>query len=270
MASSSTRPQTSKPRGICRYYNVPRGCFAGNNCKFLHGEPSADSKPEDPPLLTPYDQSKRCRYYEQGFCKRGDACWFVHALPPSKITTTADVEAEDELCSVCFEKPTTYGLLSGCSHVFCITCIKQWRDRHNKNGTLMASSNTKKCPMCRAPSRFITPSSQFWKDGTPEKITITEAYKDSMARVPCRYFQKSLRRNKEQPLCPYGKDCFYKHENDDGTLYVFEEGVDVCMRVKVSRMQKYLAKSDFDVFYLSHLRDTATACIGAQSSHLTI
>ena len=63
---TTNRPATHKPRGVCRYYNVPRGCFAGDKCKFLHGEPPVDPKPEEPPLLTPYDKAKRCRYYAQG------------------------------------------------------------------------------------------------------------------------------------------------------------------------------------------------------------
>lgn len=45
------------------------------------------------------------------------------------------------------------------------------------------------------------------------------------------YFQKSLQKNKDKPLCPYGKDCFYQHLNDDGTPYTFKDGVDTSMRV---------------------------------------
>lgn len=28
-----------KPRPVCRYYNTPRGCFAGNKCHYCHGDP---------------------------------------------------------------------------------------------------------------------------------------------------------------------------------------------------------------------------------------
>ena len=51
------RPVTSKPRGICRYYDSPRGCYAGDTCKFLHG-------PEE--KLSPYDKAKVCKFYVQG------------------------------------------------------------------------------------------------------------------------------------------------------------------------------------------------------------
>src|ERR1700679_735382 len=63
---STTRPSTSKPRGVCRYYTQPRGCFAADKCKFLHGEPAIEAKPDDPPILTPYDKANRCVFYAQG------------------------------------------------------------------------------------------------------------------------------------------------------------------------------------------------------------
>lgn len=144
---NQNRPATSKARGTCRYYNHPRGCYAGNKCKFIHANPSELSD-ESKPLLTPYDQAKRCKFYAQGkgnhgrperlnlrhmlgFCKRGDKCWFVH-------DSGSGDEIEREDCSICFETPTTYGLLSmfesyvelqrlirigntgGCSHIFCL------------------------------------------------------------------------------------------------------------------------------------------------------
>lgn len=66
MSLSTTRPSTSKPRGVCRYYTHQRGCFAADKCKFLHGEPPTEPKPDDPPMLTPYDKAKRCVFYAQG------------------------------------------------------------------------------------------------------------------------------------------------------------------------------------------------------------
>jgi hypothetical protein len=57
MMSAGSRPRTSQPRGVCIYYTTPRGCFAANNCKFLHGDAAE---------LTPYDSSKLCRYFISG------------------------------------------------------------------------------------------------------------------------------------------------------------------------------------------------------------
>ena len=66
-------------------------------------------------------------------------------------------------------------------------CIKQWRDPKNKPGGVVESGNTKKCPMCRASTNFITPSSKFWKEGTEEKNETIKAYRESMSRVSCRF-----------------------------------------------------------------------------------
>lgn len=128
MSSSTSRPSTSKPRGVCLYYTHPRGCYAADKCKFLHGEPPKEAKPDDPPMLTPYDKAKRCRFYAQGlwslhsplcfglwllsgFCKRGDTCWFLHVSDRTSNRTASSDDEDEELCSICFEKPVTYGLL---------------------------------------------------------------------------------------------------------------------------------------------------------------
>ncbi|KAJ7623335.1 hypothetical protein FB45DRAFT_925318 [Roridomyces roridus] len=185
-----SRPPTSKPRGPCKYYDTPR---------------SADST-------------------AAGFCKRGAQCWFSHTLKGKEKEVIAD---EDDLCSICFEKPVTYGLLNDCSHIFCITCIKQWRDPANK--TDAGAGNTKLCPMCRQPAKFIIPSSKFYPHGE-EKDSLLARYMDSMARVPCRYFQRSLAATPSRPFCPFGKDCFYQHRNADGSEHTFDQGVDVSMR----------------------------------------
>ncbi|KJA23618.1 hypothetical protein HYPSUDRAFT_137701 [Hypholoma sublateritium FD-334 SS-4] len=221
--SPATRPVTSKARGVCKYYTDPRGCYAKDQCKFLHSEPPKEG---EEPALTPYDRSKTCKFYSQGYCRRGDECWFLHADAKGK----GPLEEEDDLCSICFEKPTTYGLLTGCSHIFCTTCIKQWRDPSRKPIGVLDSGNTKRCPMCRAPSRFITPSSKFWPDGSTEKQKTVESYRESMARVQCRFFQKSIR--KDRLICPFGNECFYQHKKPDGTIHLFRDGVEESMRVR--------------------------------------
>ncbi|KAL1745876.1 hypothetical protein HDZ31DRAFT_81651 [Schizophyllum fasciatum] len=215
----SSRPQTSKPRGVCAYYKQPRGCFAGSRCKFLHGEPSDANAPK----LTPYDAAKTCRFFANGYCRHGDSCWFKHIKPGSSSSQTLE-DAEDDGCGICYEKPTTYGLLGGCSHVFCLDCLRQWRDPSGKSMDLVESRAHKKCPMCRAKSAFITPSSIFIKHGDPAKDRVIGAYKESMAKKPCRHFQESKARSGGQPHCPFGRECFYQHLNDDGSPYHFPPG----------------------------------------------
>ncbi|TRM60714.1 hypothetical protein BD626DRAFT_406853 [Schizophyllum amplum] len=214
----SDRPSTSKARGVCKYYKEPRGCFAGSRCKFFHGEPGAT----DGPTLTPYDASKTCRFFAKGYCNRGDSCWFRHVQSEVSSSRATLEDVEDDQCCICFEKPTTYGLLGGCSHVFCLSCLRQWRSTAGKSIDVVESGVHKKCPMCRSKSAFITPSSVFIKHGDPAKDEVIQAYKESMARIPCVHFQSSKARGRL--FCPFGRDCFYQHLNDDGTPYIFSEG----------------------------------------------
>ncbi|KAJ7066758.1 hypothetical protein C8F01DRAFT_982015 [Mycena amicta] len=215
-ATSPTRPVSSKARGICKYYLTSRGCWAGDQCKFLHGGSH-----------TPYDLSKTCRFYARGFCKHGAKCWFSH-------DREALIEEEDDLCSICFEKPVTYGLLTACNHIFCITCIKQWRSASNPD--VVESGNTKRCPMCRTASKFIIPSSKFYVHGQSGKDEAITRYKASMKRIPCKHFQRSLD-NRSTPFCKYGRDCFYLHRNIDGSEYVPAHGIDTFVRAMFGSIQ---------------------------------
>lgn len=133
-------------------------------------------------------------------------------------------------------------LAANCNHIFCISCLKSWRDPSSKSADMVQSHVHKKCPMCRAPSAFVTPSSVFYQSGD-KKEQVMRAYKESMARVGCRYFIESKLRDKQKPFCPFGRDCFYQHLNDDGTPYVFREGVKACMRVCTSLPSFYLLLS---------------------------
>ncbi|KAH9004720.1 hypothetical protein EDB86DRAFT_2885108 [Lactarius hatsudake] len=215
------RPVTSKSRGICRYYNTQRGCFAGNKCKFQHGEHES---------ITPFDKNKTCRYFAAGYCKRGEKCWFRHVLP-ADLTTAPD---DSLICAICMEEPVTFGLLADCSHVFCIDCIRNWRGQESSSEDVTFSRLHKKCPYCRTLSKFVIPSSHFYPSGHPGKTAALERYKASLQRIPCRYFTAS---KPDSRYCPFGRDCMYQHQNEDGTPYIFNKGVDFHMPQQRVRMR---------------------------------
>lgn len=67
-----------------------------------------------------YDQNKTCKFYAAGYCRRGADCWFLHrdpgAVKPTAKAAAASTSSEDEehVCSICLEKPVTFGLLGKC------------------------------------------------------------------------------------------------------------------------------------------------------------
>lgn len=49
-----------------------------------------------------------------GYCKRGEKCWFLHVdsdTPATASGSSQDGDEEQDFCSICFEKPSIYGLL---------------------------------------------------------------------------------------------------------------------------------------------------------------
>lgn len=140
------------------------------------------------------------------------------------------------------EVPSVYGLLTGCSHIFCLSCLKSWRDPQHATSDIVGSGVHKQCPICRSPSKFVTPSSTFYKSGDPKKDAVIERYKESMKRIRCRYFEHSSTRRR---YCPFGKDCFYKHVDENGNEHLFEHGYEQHERVSFSRQIHIYSLTNF-------------------------
>ncbi|CAG2115752.1 unnamed protein product [Medioppia subpectinata] len=118
----------------------------------------------------------------------------------------------DKACGICmdivFEKePATerrFGILQSCSHIFCLSCIRKWRQtKQFENRTIRA------CPECRVPSDFVIPS-KYWYDDRSEKDSLIESYKQALSTKPCKYFQQG------RGECPFAGACFYLHAGPDG------------------------------------------------------
>ncbi|KAG0288555.1 hypothetical protein BGZ96_007715 [Linnemannia gamsii] len=187
--------------------------------------------------------TRPCRFFLQGTCRNGADCHFYHegfsgisrnlltgdsgmSFPTSvehndAMTTLEDHgksdedENEDNKCAICFEVPSTFGLLASCNHAFCLTCIRTWRskdiEQDMRSSEQDRTSVTKACPNCRTQSLFVVPSSYF--PSTPEqKEAIIQNYKVVSARRPCKYFKESGERH----WCPFGDDCFFAHLDAQG------------------------------------------------------
>lgn len=119
--------------------------------------------------------------------------------------------SKDLTCGICLDvimdkdsrKDRRFGILENCLHVYCIECIRTWRnsnfDKKNKRG----------CPQCRIKSHFIIPSEYFY-DEKEDKVKLINEYKDALSKQHCKYFKQG------QGKCPFEGACFYKHEYPDG------------------------------------------------------
>ncbi|KAG9284281.1 hypothetical protein G9A89_002091 [Geosiphon pyriformis] len=153
-----------------------------------------------------------CKFFQRGYCRYDKKCWFLHETPVQKEANFSkekakEAENSENACSICFDIPTTYGLLESCDHTFCLECIRKWRKSEiDSDGGLEI---TKGCPMCRKISYYVVPSSRYACTGSG-KESIINGYKEHVGQIPCKYFAK-------KKTCPFGDMCFFKHANPDGT-----------------------------------------------------
>lgn len=172
--------------GSCRY---------GSSCSFSHNlEPSVDGGCQQIP----------CPFFLKGTCRYGDACRLSHSFSTTsnpKMVTQQQEQEETITCGICLEKPTKFGLLNNCDHVFCFSCLMEWRRQK-------ASSNTRACPTCRNHSDYVIPSSKYATHDNGKDLIIME-YKRKCSYIPCRHF-------KGLGSCPFGRDCFYRHLDEEG------------------------------------------------------
>lgn len=121
-------------------------------------------------------------------------------------------DSTGKTCGICMETVVEksggnmqrFGILPGCNHCFCITCIRQWRSSEQ-----FESKVTRGCPECRVHSDFVCPS-RYWVDRPEEKKTLLDEYIKSCSEKPCRHF------NQGRGECPFGDKCFFKHVYPDG------------------------------------------------------
>jgi hypothetical protein len=161
-----------------------------------------------------------CRFFVQNKCLRGDSCPFSHDL-----TVEADADPSDDMslsienhsgagaatCGICLQSVLAegrrFGLLPNCAHVFCLDCIKAWRNK----------SRCRKCPMCRISSLFVIPSYRFYSGLDTKRCRVVE-YLRFLGERPCIYYSATH-------LCPYGQLCFFKHSDPTEDVCSFEAKV---------------------------------------------
>lgn len=138
---------------------------------------------------------RTCPFYLENRCKYGSKCYFSH--PPA-----------DQDCSICLEKIKAsgelFGFLPNCAHIFCLKCIRTWREKGKE-------SNGKLCPCCRKLSYYVISSRRLFN--TPEeKEIIHKEYLEKLLTIPCKLF------NYGEGKCTFGKKCLYGHFDRQGKV----------------------------------------------------
>ncbi|KAL6630877.1 hypothetical protein U3516DRAFT_822039 [Neocallimastix sp. 'constans'] len=102
------------------------------------------------------------------------------------------------VCEKCGEKPTQYGLLTECDHIFCLECIKKiWRVPESDSEKF-----SHKCPICNIPSFHFIPSDIYCHSG-PLKKHIIDRFRTRCSRISCKFYERV--RHDGSHYCPFGQ-----------------------------------------------------------------
>uniref|UniRef100_A0A8C4NHS4 RING-type E3 ubiquitin transferase n=1 Tax=Eptatretus burgeri TaxID=7764 RepID=A0A8C4NHS4_EPTBU len=193
-----TTPPAGASQQLCPYAACGE-CRYGDHCVYLHGDYCDMCGLQ---VLHPCDKDQRSEHQR--------ACLAAHE---KDMEAAFAVQRSNEVvCGICmeivYEKPRTaerrFGILSSCSHAYCLSCIRKWRRTKQ-----LESKVIKACPECRVTSDFVIPS-EYWFDSKEEKDNLISSYKDAMGKKACRYFDQG------KGSCPFGSSCFYMHVYPDG------------------------------------------------------
>ncbi|KAI3429637.1 hypothetical protein D9Q98_005723 [Chlorella vulgaris] len=187
-------------RSLCMQWFSTGACNKGSGCKLLHGELCQHCHKH---ALHPSDSAAREQHLAE--------CRLRHERLEARARSAA-VE-----CGICLEAVLAktapgerkFGLLTGCDHPFCLSCIRSWRQKTDAGADIDTALRT--CPVCRTTSHYIVPS-LVWPTSIEEKEGVVAGYKAKLSLVDCRYF------NFGDSSCPFGTSCFYRHAYHDGRL----------------------------------------------------
>ncbi|KFQ88923.1 E3 ubiquitin-protein ligase makorin-1, partial [Phoenicopterus ruber ruber] len=183
---------------LCPYAAVGE-CRYGENCVYIHGDVCDMCGLQ---VLHPIDAAQRSQHIK--------SC--IEAHEKDMELSFAVQRSKDMVCGICMEvvyekanpSERRFGILSNCSHTYCLKCIRKWRSAKQFESKIIKS-----CPECRITSNFVIPS-EYWVEEKEEKQKLIQKYKEAMSNKPCRYFDEG------RGSCPFGGNCFYKHAYPDG------------------------------------------------------
>ena len=146
-----------------------------------------------------------CPFHVNGDCKFGSKCRYQHELGNDYTVGNYDLcdidSAVDERelksnvinetrileCNICISQPDKskgelFGIMSHCKCVFCLNCIREWRNEGLKNPGKV--DQIRICPTCRVNSFFVIPSMNVVYGKNKDDLILR--YKESLALTPCK------------------------------------------------------------------------------------
>lgn len=192
---------------VCQYAQMDK-CPNGESCSFIHFETCELCQKA---CLHPTDKEQRAMHIEE--CEKELVQEMEHSFAMQR--------SQGKSCGICMDVVVEkippverrFGILEKCNHVFCLSCIRQWRKTKQFESRRISSLDPfviRACPECRVVSDFVTPS-KYWVDTKEEKEKLIADYKKALSTKPCKYFREG------QGECPFGGACFYLHAFPDGT-----------------------------------------------------
>jgi E3 ubiquitin-protein ligase makorin len=185
---------------LCPYSVANYECPNQSNCNYLHGL-LCDLCNRS--CLHPFNEKQQKQHHEECVKEHERQMELSFAIQRSM----------DKTCGICMDivmekEPVTerrFGVLEKCTHIFCLSCIRKWRQTKQFDSRTIRS-----CPECRVSSDFVIPS-EFWVEEKEDKDKLITDYKKALGSKPCKYFKQG------RGECPFAGACFYLHAYPDGT-----------------------------------------------------
>ncbi|KAK9354646.1 hypothetical protein V1523DRAFT_407315 [Lipomyces doorenjongii] len=208
MAQSLSRRVNLPPSEVpCKFFRSGV-CRRGNSCWFkhescktlsLHPLRGASASPislvtKAPEVDEIFESSEGNEVNTQAENSSNAGTTTMSIVSDARYRESPENDEDVDRCAICLEVPTVFGLLLNCDHVFCLSCMREWRTTsgmatreflvtvsedstaetytERRGGDLTLADHSlraerrrtevrlnKCCPLCRRPSDFIVPSS---------------------------------------------------------------------------------------------------------------
>eukprot|EP00904_Undaria_pinnatifida_P000852 jgi/Undpi1/10768/HiC_scaffold_29.g13216.m1 len=202
VGTALSAPRAGKRNKACVFFAAGR-CAFGDRCLFFHDTFCDRETEEEGGVKGVEGQAGGAGAlgYEEEEGEEEENEEDEWAAKEAALDEAEKIQSRRAECGVCLEKVKgRFGILVNCRHVYCLACIKEWRQK----------SKHHECPQCRMLSHFVVPSATLVTDPERKERLVSE-YQESRSTIPCRHFDYGVSE------CPYGSSCFYAHLKGDGT-----------------------------------------------------